>query len=239
MHSLGRVIVDDAGEVVRMVGASQDITDRKAAEEIVGHSERRLQTIIDAQPACVKLVSIDGILLDMNRAGLEMVGADDVSQLEGRPVVDLVHQDDRSRYLEMHRAASSGSPGRMEFRMTGLKGGERFVDSRAVPFDTPVRGAGTQRAVLSVTSDITEAPVHLLLTDLVLPGMDGTQLATLVTRERPHARVLFMSGYARGLGSIAGGLDPSIHLLEKPFTAQALLTKTRQLLGIHASEALS
>ena len=138
MHSLGRVIVDDAGRVVRMIGASQDITDRKAAEEIVGRSERRLQTIIDAQPACVKLVSIDGILLDMNRAGLEMVGADDLSQLKGRPIVDLVHQDDRSRYLEMHRAASSGSPGRMEFRMTGLNGGERFVDSRAVPFDTPV-----------------------------------------------------------------------------------------------------
>jgi PAS domain S-box-containing protein len=546
MHSLGRVMVD-ARETVRMVGASQDITARKAAEEVVRRSERRLQTIIDAQPACVKLVSIDGILLDMNRAGLDMVGADDFSQLEGRPVVDLVHQDDRSRYLEMHRAASNGSPGRMEFRMTGLNGGERFVDSRAVPFDTPVPGSGTQRAVLSVTSDITEqkqleeqlrqaqkmeaigqlaggvahdfnnmlaiilgysdmlteqigpdqpigqdlreikaaaeraavltrqllafsrkqvfsmvavdvthvvrtvepmlqrllgaritittaladdlvsvmadtaqlehllinlsvnardampeggvltfttanvtldatftrdhpgarigpyamlsvadtgigmssdvqarifepffttkesgrgtglglaaaygtvkqlggyidveshlgrgttfslylpkttrtvqppraaasvsahvgnetilvvedesavrafvkialqrfgyrvieadtaeaaltllkgyaAPVHLLLADVVLPGMDGIQLAAHVTRERPHARVLFMSGYAGDLGSIAGGLDPGVHLLEKPFTAHALLTKTRQLLGIQPEPSAS
>ena len=71
MHSLGRVMVDDAGQVVRMSGASQDITARKAAEEIVGRSERRLQTIIDAQPACVKLVSFDGLLLDMNPAGLD------------------------------------------------------------------------------------------------------------------------------------------------------------------------
>jgi two-component system cell cycle sensor histidine kinase/response regulator CckA len=155
MYSLGRVVVDDEGEVVRMVGASQDITDRKAAEEVVRHSERRLQTILDAQPACVKLVSIDGILLDMNRAGLEMVGADDLSQLEGRPIVDLVHEDDRGKYLETHRAASNGTPGRMEFRLTGLDGRERFVDSRAVPFDTPDSGSGTQRSVLSVTSDIT------------------------------------------------------------------------------------
>jgi hypothetical protein len=43
-----------------------------------------------------------------------------------------------------------------------------------------------------------------------------------------------MSGYASSLESIARGLDPSVQLLEKPFTAQALLTKTRQLLEVHA-----
>jgi DNA-binding response OmpR family regulator len=67
----------------------------------------------------------------------------------------------------------------------------------------------------------------------VLGGMDGRQLAMHVTRERPDARVLFMSGYARGVGPIAGGLDLGTNLIEKPFTAHALLTKTRQVLGIH------
>ena len=43
-----------------------------------------------------------------------------------------------------------------------------------------------------------------------------------------------MSGYARGLASIAGGLDPNVHLLEKPLTTRELLTKTRQLLGAQA-----
>jgi two-component system cell cycle sensor histidine kinase/response regulator CckA len=156
MHSLGRVVVNDAGQVVRMVGVSQDITDRKAGEEVVSRSERRLQTIIDAQPACVTLVSLDGLLLDMNRAGLEMVGAEDFSQLKGRPIIDLVHPDDRNRYLAMHRAASSGSPGRMEFRLIGLKGDERWVDSHAVPFETSMNGSDTERAVLSVSSDVTE-----------------------------------------------------------------------------------
>jgi two-component system cell cycle sensor histidine kinase/response regulator CckA len=83
------------------------------------------------------------------------------------------------------------------------------------------------------------APVHLLITDLVLPGMNGTQLATQVTRERPTARVLFMSAYAPGLRSIAGGPDSGIHLLEKPFTAQVLLSKTRELLGFHAQQNAS
>jgi DNA-binding NtrC family response regulator len=77
-------------------------------------------------------------------------------------------------------------------------------------------------------------PIHLLLTDIVLPGMDGVKLAAHVTRERPDTRVLVMSGYARGAGSIGGRLDPHIHLLEKPFTANDLLAKTRQLLGVHA-----
>jgi two-component system cell cycle sensor histidine kinase/response regulator CckA len=75
-------------------------------------------------------------------------------------------------------------------------------------------------------------PIHLVLTDLVLGGMDGRQLARHVTRERPSARVLFMSGYAGGAGPAAAGLDPGINLIEKPFTAHALLTKTRQLLGV-------
>jgi DNA-binding NtrC family response regulator len=80
------------------------------------------------------------------------------------------------------------------------------------------------------------APVHLLLTDVVLPRMNGSQLATLVTQQRPDVRVLFMSGYARGLGAVDGGLDRNINLLEKPFTAQTLLAKARQVLGVIADQ---
>jgi PAS domain S-box-containing protein len=162
--TLGEVVVetwysplrDDQGSVTGAIGVSLDVTERRAAEQVVIRSERRLQTIIDAEPACVKVVSSDGILLDMNRAGLEIIGAEDVSQVVGRPITDLVHPDDWSRYLEMHGAASSGSPGRWEFRIIRLSGGERWVDSHAVPFETSIEGSGTQRAVLSVTSDITE-----------------------------------------------------------------------------------
>ena len=130
--------------------------DLRGSQGIISRSERRLQAIIDAEPACVKLVSKDGLLLEMNRAGLDMVDADDVSQLIGRSMTDLVHGDDRSRYLEQHNAALDSSPGRMEFRIVGLKSRERWVDSRSVPFDVAMNGSGPQRAVLSVTSDITD-----------------------------------------------------------------------------------
>jgi two-component system, cell cycle sensor histidine kinase and response regulator CckA len=130
--------------------------DLRGSRQTISRSERRLQAIIDAEPACVKLVSKDGLLLEMNRAGLDMVDADDLSQLVGHPITDLVHPDDRSRYLEQHHAALNSSSSRMEYRIVGLKGRERSVDSRSVPFDTTRNGSSPQRAVLSVTSDITD-----------------------------------------------------------------------------------
>jgi PAS domain S-box-containing protein len=132
-----------------------NVTASKAAEDFLKRSEQRLKTIIDAEPACVKLVSPEGLLLEMNPAGLEMLGAKDISQVVGRRVVDIVHADDRERFLETHRAASAGVPGRLQFRIVGLDGTQRWVDSHMVPFDLPVNGSDAHRTVLSVTSDVT------------------------------------------------------------------------------------
>lgn len=155
LSAWGRVVLDVGGRVVRMVGTAQDITSRKATEEILSRSERRLQTIIDAEPACVKLISPDGLLLEMNRAGLEMIGVEDLSQLVGKPVIDLVHPADRARFGEAHRAAGGGSPGRLEFRILA-PAGERWVDSHLVPFDMSDDAREGPSAVLIVTSDVTE-----------------------------------------------------------------------------------
>ena len=109
-----------------------------------------------------------------------------------------------------------------------------FVRVALQRFGYRVIEADTAEAALTLLKEYAD-PVHLLLTDVVLPGMNGIDLAALVMRERSDIRVLVMSGYARGVASVrAGGIDPAINLLEKPFTADALLTKTRQLLGIRA-----
>lgn len=76
-----------------------------------------------------------------------------------------------------------------------------------------------------------ERLIHLLLTDVVLPGIDGRELARRVCERRPEARVLFMSGYTRALCTEDGYRMPGVQLIEKPFTAQALLARTRQLLA--------
>jgi CheY-like chemotaxis protein len=97
--------------------------------------------------------------------------------------------------------------------------------------------AGTAEAALKIL-DEADLAIDLLLTDIVLPGMDGHELALRVARTRPALRVLFMSGYTTALTTIDGLLEPGVQLLEKPFTAHTLLTKARQLLGTAPSVQL-
>ena len=88
----------------------------------------------------------------MNPAGLAMIGAKHPSQVIGRSIISLVHPDDRGRFLDVHHTAFGGAPASGEYRIVGLSGGERWVESHSVPFDI----SSDVRAVLSVTSDITE-----------------------------------------------------------------------------------
>jgi CheY-like chemotaxis protein len=71
--------------------------------------------------------------------------------------------------------------------------------------------------------------IHLTLTDVVMPGMTGRELAEQVAEIRPETKVLLMSGYTDEI-SKAGFLYPGLHFIEKPFTSNALTTKIRELL---------
>ncbi|HEY2597587.1 MAG TPA: ATP-binding protein [Candidatus Dormibacteraeota bacterium] len=71
--------------------------------------------------------------------------------------------------------------------------------------------------------------IDLLVTDVVMPHMPGTELAAHVTARWPGVRVLFMSGYAQPMVP-PGVLGENIELLEKPFTEAALLAKVRQVM---------
>jgi two-component system NtrC family sensor kinase len=73
--------------------------------------------------------------------------------------------------------------------------------------------------------------IDLLLTDVILPGgMNGRQLSDEVRRRRPSIKVLYVTGYTRNAIIHHGRLDPDIELLTKPFTADALTRKIRQML---------
>ena len=74
------------------------------------------------------------------------------------------------------------------------------------------------------------APLHLLLTDVIMPGMDGPSLARQVQSERPEIKVLYMSGYATNFIMHDGIVDPGTNFLEKPFHPRALLAKIREVL---------
>src|SRR5713101_2421370 len=75
-----------------------------------------------------------------------------------------------------------------------------------------------------------KGPIHLLLTDVIMPGMNGRELANQVSPSRPEMKVLYMSGYTENHIGHNGTLDQGIILLQKPFTLPALKTKVREVL---------
>jgi len=72
-------------------------------------------------------------------------------------------------------------------------------------------------------------PIHVMLTDLVMPGMNGRELASRVRALRPAIKVVFMSGYAADIG-VNLVTDGESGFLSKPFNERSLTAKIREIL---------
>jgi len=73
--------------------------------------------------------------------------------------------------------------------------------------------------------------IHLLLTDVVMPGASGRDLATRIARSRPSIRVLYMSGYTENIITSGGLLERGLAFLQKPFSPSTLIQKIREVLA--------
>ena len=74
------------------------------------------------------------------------------------------------------------------------------------------------------------APIDLLVTDVIMPGMNGRELLDRLSKDRPGVRALFISGYTSDVISRSGALVEGVRLLEKPFGRGALLRAVREAL---------
>ena len=76
-----------------------------------------------------------------------------------------------------------------------------------------------------------EGKIDLVISDVVMPGMGGREMAEQIVKARPETKVLFLSGYAEDAILSEGGIDNATAFLQKPFTLQNLSRKVREVLG--------
>jgi diguanylate cyclase (GGDEF)-like protein/PAS domain S-box-containing protein len=125
----------------------------EAAGKKLAASEKRLRSIFETDPQCIKAVDQKGRLLEMNGAGLAMLEADSLEEAQQRSLIDYVDPEHRAAFMALHERVMQGESGRLVFKVTGLKGTSRYLETHA----TPMRdGNGKVTSLLGITRDITE-----------------------------------------------------------------------------------
>lgn len=127
-----------------------DISEIKRSEDALMESECWLQTIVENQPECIKVVDAQGILLHMNSAGLDLIEADSIYQVLGLSIFNIIAPESRDMYESLHKRVIAGESVQLEFEVLGLKGMRRLLETKAVPMN--YHGKIVQ---LAITRDIT------------------------------------------------------------------------------------
>jgi two-component system cell cycle sensor histidine kinase/response regulator CckA len=117
-------------------------------------SEEYLRSIIELEPECVKIVSPEGHLVEMNPAGLAMLDVESLEEIRGCNLLDFVAPDHRADFIELHRKVMNGGSGQLQFLAIGRKGTRRWLETHAVPYR---KGKGEIIGLLGITRDITES----------------------------------------------------------------------------------
>lgn len=128
-----------------------------------------------------------------------------VKDLKGAEWILLVEDNDQVRHL------ANAILNRQGYRVISAKGGDEAIN----------------------VLERHDGPLHLLLTDVVMPGMNGKALFEKICQCYPDAKVLYMSGYTPNVIAHSGILDEGIQLIQKPFTVNGLAEKIRIVLDMN------
>lgn len=183
------------------LGLETETSHRLNAEERLADREQRLRQIIATEPECVKIQSLDGVILEMNPAGLSLVDADRPDDIVGTSVYRVVAPEFREPYEEMTRRVFQGEHVKLEFQIISLKGRQRWLETHAAPLKDQ---DDCVTALLGITRDISdlkryEDEIRLHYRELSVASRLSSmgQMATALAHElnQPLAAI---ANYSRG-----------------------------------------
>lgn len=159
LHFSSRAAILDKDEndnISMLYGIIEDITSAKQAEEKLQASEKKLQAIIHNEPECVKLVDPQGNLTDINPAGLAMLEASSLDEAKSKSLISYLAPEGREGFLDLHKKVMNGESGKFVFKVKGLQGTERWLETHAAPM---MENDGTVSSLLGITRDITKRKI--------------------------------------------------------------------------------
>ncbi len=131
-----------------------DMSKHKFAEDELKKSQSYLETIIQNEPECVKVVDLEGRLLDMNPAGLNMLQASTLEEAQSQPLLNYVTTNSKNSFMELHKKVTqNGENSSLEFEIEGLNGKRLWLETNAVPMRND---NGEITALLGITRDVTQ-----------------------------------------------------------------------------------
>ncbi len=143
---------EEGGELEGVIEYVRDITQQQKALQELKQSEENYRALFQESPLPLA-IHRDGVIIDVNRAGAELIGADSPEELIGRQVIDFVHPDYREIAIQRMKqlAAGGGKMGTVEEKFVKLDGSVIDVEVTAMPVN--YRG---ERAVQVAVTDVTE-----------------------------------------------------------------------------------
>ncbi|CAG1023190.1 partial Diguanylate cyclase DgcM, partial [Patescibacteria group bacterium] len=131
----------------------RNISERKAFEQALKEKTNYLNTILNSEPECVKVVNQQGELLEMNRAGLELLEADSIEDVRQCGLMSFVLPEFKPLFEKLHHDVFQGQSCSLEFILKSKQGKQHWVDTHAAPlYDEN----GNVKALVAVTRDITD-----------------------------------------------------------------------------------
>jgi PAS domain S-box-containing protein len=142
-----------ASAVHRALDDARLRAERQRTQEALRDRDQRLRSIIDNTMDGITVISADGRVSEMNRAGLTLLQAESLAAVQARRCADFVLPPNQQAFYDMNRDILAGRSGRLEFEVQGLAGGRCWIETQAGPLRS---SDGTVEAVICIMRDVTE-----------------------------------------------------------------------------------